>query len=271
MEKIEYCEALNFYDPAFFDAGVGDATDSAKLELYYQKIGPTKLSILDIGAGTGRVALPLLSQGNTVVCLDSSKLMLDSLKIKIGSLPSDQQRRVRIINQQIGPKPESEPLYDILLAVDDFITHFLSLESLVDFFKDSKTWLKSNGRLLTDVRPRKNNQLEMQCRIPSVIRTFGIVNDVKTSIGRMDISTNYYEVFELKTRLMKTTCQYHYINASGVVDMIKYSQLLQRFHTYAEISSAAKTAGLKILSVVNENQKVDYENNETWGMFEFAL
>ncbi|MCA1690028.1 MAG: class I SAM-dependent methyltransferase [Actinobacteria bacterium] len=65
------------------ECGAYDADLPLWLELAAAAPGP----VLDIGAGTGRVALPLARAGHEVHALDADSVLLDALRARAGDLP----------------------------------------------------------------------------------------------------------------------------------------------------------------------------------------
>ena len=56
-------------------------------------------SILDVGAGTGRLAIPLSERGYSITAIDASKLMLDVLRSKVSGILLQKKRLTVISNQ----------------------------------------------------------------------------------------------------------------------------------------------------------------------------
>lgn len=59
----------------------------ADLPLWLELAAATPGPVLDIGAGTGRVAIPLARAGHAVHALDSDAVLLDALRARAGALP----------------------------------------------------------------------------------------------------------------------------------------------------------------------------------------
>ena len=65
-------------------------------ELARQRLGgPGR--ILELGAGSGRVTIPLARDGHEVVAVDQSPAMLDKLRARVDALPEAARQRVRVI------------------------------------------------------------------------------------------------------------------------------------------------------------------------------
>ena len=70
------------YDALYVDPRVGVATDSA-VDFLADIVGRGRA--LELGVGTGRIALPLAERGATVTGIDASQAMLDRLTAKPGA------------------------------------------------------------------------------------------------------------------------------------------------------------------------------------------
>jgi SAM-dependent methyltransferase len=57
------------------------------LPLWLELARDAEHGVLDVGAGTGRVALPLARAGHTVIALDTDQVLLDELAARAGALP----------------------------------------------------------------------------------------------------------------------------------------------------------------------------------------
>ncbi|RYD93317.1 MAG: class I SAM-dependent methyltransferase [Sphingomonadales bacterium] len=64
---------------------------------YYAGLATAGGSILELGAGTGRVAIPLAEQGFDVVGLDIAQSMLDQAEAKRAQLPAEVVARLRFV------------------------------------------------------------------------------------------------------------------------------------------------------------------------------
>ena len=78
-KEHKYNEAISrFYDTVYERIG-----DNARDKMYFEEIAEVKGSVLEAGAGTGKIFVPALKNGADIYGIDQSDLMLEKLKCKI--------------------------------------------------------------------------------------------------------------------------------------------------------------------------------------------
>lgn len=111
------------------------------------------LRILDIGAGTGRIAVQLAQRGAQMTACDNSSKMLDVLKKK--------DTRIATVVGDAEDLPFKDETFDIVIAAF-LIVH---LKSLSRFFDEVYRVLKSGGRfLVTNINQRRPPPIEVEER-----------------------------------------------------------------------------------------------------------
>ena len=81
------------YEPEIYDLTT-PATFRGDVDWYRRKARESGGPVLELGVGTGRVALALARDGAEVVALDSHPGMLAALRRKIGEAPPDVRERI---------------------------------------------------------------------------------------------------------------------------------------------------------------------------------
>ena len=76
------------FEAKHFGGSVGQFFQTTQEELVMNMISPHNATILDVGTGTGRLAIPLALRGADVVGLDASEEMLRRAGEKAGNLPN---------------------------------------------------------------------------------------------------------------------------------------------------------------------------------------
>lgn len=112
-------------------------------------------TILDLGAGTGNLAVRLLDRGQSVTAVDTSRAMLARLVRKLDDSPAG--RRLTIIEDTAESLPQfADSTFDavnVLLAFFDMGNPFLALDEAVRVLKP--------GGLLVSTEPRACFQVEV--------------------------------------------------------------------------------------------------------------
>ena len=85
----------------FYDLYVGDRLDD--LPMYKEHAANSGAPILEIGAGSGRLTIPLASDGYDVVAVDISPSMLVILREKLTKQPVDVRSRISVVEADVLP------------------------------------------------------------------------------------------------------------------------------------------------------------------------
>ncbi len=83
------------YHPDFYDI-VTPGAFLDDIEWYREKARAAGGPVLELGAGTGRVTIPIAQDGSSVCALDADAGMLDALRQKVSALPPHIRERVTV-------------------------------------------------------------------------------------------------------------------------------------------------------------------------------
>ena len=112
-----------------------------------KKWQPAPARIVDFGAGTGRLAIPLAQSGYSVTAVDPSTKMLEVLTRKDGSA------QVKTVNSTMQSFITQEP-YDMALCVFTVIIYVLDQLPLENSLEAAANAVKPDGLILIDVPSR---------------------------------------------------------------------------------------------------------------------
>lgn len=259
----------DFYVPQLFDAKVGDAAvDDCLVAYCLEKAGSSSKRILDIGAGTGRLAIPMLRAGHKVICIDQSAPMLDALQDNAARECAPSPTTLEICHRPFGGRRSEAPV-DLAFALDDFLLHLTTYNQLTNFFEQLRGWLQPSAKFITDVRPRSASDLMRQSCTPVNVRTFGLINNNHAPRELQRYGMIFWEQYDPANRKLTTTCQYQLIADSGVVESTFYRVLNQRVHADKEIELAAERSGFELVKHSMQSRNGVSKKCDIGGIFEF--
>jgi len=126
-----------------YDSVQGGTRD---VEYYLRTIGPRPASILELGSGTGRVAIPLAEAGHTVYALDNSPDMHEVLR---GKVPAN--LRDRIVQVEADMRDLSlNTAFDFIPLGLNTVFALVDDASRRDCFRSVSRHLKPDGRFILD-------------------------------------------------------------------------------------------------------------------------
>ncbi len=132
------------YDDAYEHAFAGYDELTAKTVAVVLRLLPGRPSIIDFGAGTGRLAIPLAEAGCRVTAVEPSRGMLDELERKRGSLP------ITTLQSTMQDPPPIEP-HDLALCVFTVLSYVLDEAGLHAAAASMARSLRPGGLLLLDI------------------------------------------------------------------------------------------------------------------------
>ncbi|MGB6222602.1 class I SAM-dependent methyltransferase [Haloferula sp.] len=125
--------------------GLTDTT----LSLVEERLPPGS-RIIDFGAGTGRLSLPLSERGFAVTSLEPSADMMDQLAAKEGKLQPRPKHPIRTIRAKMQDYPGTGE-HDLALCVFTVLLYLLDEKSLNLAMAAAYNALKPGGQLLIDI------------------------------------------------------------------------------------------------------------------------
>ena len=126
-----------------YDSVQGGARD---VEYYVRTIGPAPATVLELGSGTGRVAIPLAESGHTVYALDNSPDMHQVLR---GKVPASLRDRVVQVEGDMRDFSLGM-LFDFVLLGLNTVFALVEAEGRRDCFRSVSRHLKPDGKFILD-------------------------------------------------------------------------------------------------------------------------
>jgi phospholipid N-methyltransferase len=88
------------YEPEFYDY-VTPKSFRGDAEWYRRKAMESGGPVLELGAGTGRITIPIAEDGLSIYALDSDEGMRKALQLKVDMLPEDVRKRIVIVDDDM--------------------------------------------------------------------------------------------------------------------------------------------------------------------------
>lgn len=140
----------------------------AEVDWYLRKARSSGGPVLDLGCGTGRLALRLARQGFQVTGIDQSTGMLNLFREKLKYEPPEVRRRVRIERQTMSDFGLYRG-FGTIICCDAFL-HNLTVKEQVNCLELVGQHLNPNGRFLFNI-PNPNCEFILKC-IDSAAKEF---------------------------------------------------------------------------------------------------
>jgi len=141
------------YDRQRRDEIKGNFLSNYDIGLFEEMVPRLKpdMSVLEVGAGTGRFTLPALKKADSVTAVDINESLLESLRMKIKENGCEDRCRIKV-----------EDMFDLSFGDDTFdfvyslhvIPRLMSLEDHADALKEITRVIKPGGQLLFNYRNR---------------------------------------------------------------------------------------------------------------------
>jgi SAM-dependent methyltransferase len=104
--------------------------------------------VLELGVGTGRLAVPLAEAGHPVVGLDASADMLERLVDNAGHLPEGAVQGIEIDLASSTPWPEGP--FDVVVAAFNLVCNLVDPAAQASMFRRSAAALAPGGHLVVE-------------------------------------------------------------------------------------------------------------------------
>lgn len=137
----------HFSDPSYYDKAYGARRDDAA---YYAALARPGLSVLELGAGNGRITLELARRGAHVTAVDLSAPMLRDLRRKLRDEPKEVRARVRALRGDMR-RVRVGGRFDLVICPFNTALHLYDRADVEGFFATAKAHLAPRGELVVDL------------------------------------------------------------------------------------------------------------------------
>jgi len=236
-EKFYYNEFASLYD--YYQKGVEN-----DVNFYLDYFKNFKGKILEIGAGTGRITIPLLKQGLNITALDIAPKMLQILKEKA----KKENLSVKTICADIR-NFKLKNKFDAIIVTYRTFQHMYSFDDQFKALKNIKKHLKPNGVLIFDVYAPNLKYIvqgNWQWRKDDIIKVPGINDKI-----RIDFRNRY----DIAEQMMYQEYRFTYPDGKE-----KIVPLRMRFFFRFEIENLLRLAGFKVKNLYGDFKKSKFKN-----------
>jgi len=144
-------------DKTLYDGFIADYYDSSPMvtqrtqdvAFYCTAVCKFGDPVLELGCGTGRIALAIAEAGYRVVGLDISERMLERAAVKRLALPREARERVHLVEGDMTSFTLGETFRSIIIPFRPF-QHLLEIDDQIRCLQCVKQHLAPNGRLIVD-------------------------------------------------------------------------------------------------------------------------
>lgn len=140
----------HYLDAPLYDFEYSDRVDDIRhYRTVAREIGDA-VSILELGAGTGRISVPLVRDGHTVTALDASETMLaklDAARVRLGLAD-----RLTIVEADMRALPLPNGGFDLVIAPFNALMHLYGWRDLLACFREAERVLRAGGTFAFDVQ-----------------------------------------------------------------------------------------------------------------------
>ncbi len=214
---MTYRQAAKFYDL------FGSKKD---LEFYKGFALQSGNNALELGVGTGRVAIPLAKAGVTVVGIDNSVHMLRIAREKLANETEAVRRRV-ILERGDMSNFELKQSFPFIYIPASTFDHNITVEEQKQTLSCIYKHLEKNGTLAFDLEQATSDRPE----------TSWWIDRKETDDGRTVVRSIF-----TRRDMAKRTC-----SLDLFFDVYKDGKLLERYHEYGEVALISRSEVMKLL------------------------
>lgn len=226
----------------YFQKGVkGDA------RFYLSYFKNFKGKILEIGAGTGRITIPLAKREVNITALDISPQMLKALKVKA----KKENIKIKTICADMRSFKLREKFDAVIITYRTF-QHMYSVDDQIKALKNIKKHLKPNGLLIFDVYNPNLNYIQKgnwQWRKDSTIKLLDAKQEVKIY---------YRNRYDMGEQMMYQEFLIKHSNGRKNIAFLK-----MRFFFRFEIDHLLRLTGFKVKNLYGDFLKNKFRNNSS--------
>ena len=137
------------YDPELYDLAT-PGSFRGDIDWYRRQARESGGPVLELGAGTGRITLPIAQDGLTIHALDAHRGMLDVLRRKVAALPEAIQKNITLAHGEMRAFRADVTFALIIIPFRAFL-HNLTPDDQLACLRSAHEHLHAGGRLAFNV------------------------------------------------------------------------------------------------------------------------
>jgi ubiquinone/menaquinone biosynthesis C-methylase UbiE len=226
---------------AYYDWENAQTVGKRDIAFWQRLAAGAKGPILELGCGTGRVALPLAKKGVTVVGIDRSDSMLDRARTRVRR--SRLQKRVKLIRGDIRHLPFPDRSFPLVMAPYGILQSLLVERDLTKTLQAVSRVLKRNGTF----------GLELVADLPAWSEYSKRVS-LKGKRGPNGVPITLIESVQQDRKKGVTRFEQEFVEGRGRAAVRRSFSLAFRTVTVPQMVQKLEKAGLEVSAVLGDYQ-----------------
>lgn len=226
---------------AYYDWENAQTVGKRDIAFWQRMAAGAKGPVLELGCGTGRVALPLAKKGVTVVGIDRSDSMLDRARTRVRR--SRLQKRVKLIRGDIRHLPFPDRSFPLVMAPYGILQSLLLERDLTKTLQAVSRVLKRNGTF----------GLELVADLPAWSEYSKRVS-LKGKRGPNGVPITLIESVQQDRKKQVTRFEQEFVEGRGRAAVRRSFSLAFRTVTVPQMVQKLEKAGLEVSAVLGDYQ-----------------
>jgi SAM-dependent methyltransferase len=232
------------YQPDLYDVVIPSVVQG-DVEWYRDRARAAGSPVLELGAGTGRITLPIAAAGVSIHALDADKGMLDVLRSKLAAAPPEVQSRVSVVPGDMRTFELEERFALIICPFRAFLHNVTEAEQLA-CLKRVRQHLRPSGRFAFNVfHPSLTVMAQHSGSLAGVWR-WGDTYSLPTGGWVVQSEANRYDTVK---RVVHSMHRYDVYGPDGALQRASMLRLQLAYLFPADIRRLLEEAGFRQVSI----------------------
>ena len=237
-----------------YDAVHSNLTED--ISLYVEEARRSGGPVLELGCGTGRIAIPIAQAGMDITGLDSSEALLEVARRKAAELQPADRDRLTLVNADMRNFSLERRFRAIIIPFNTFLS-LLTVDEQVSTLKNVRAHLEPAGKLVFDVFVPDLDMLVDAGDLPYHLRD---VTDPATGRRFVLYHQSRYDNFNqiIRTRLIIEELDYR-----GAVSQKVYRDYRLRYAHRWEMQHLLTHCGFEVVSLYGDFDRSPSDESST--------